>query len=130
MALYSYELGTTYAGMTNVEELATPLPPPRSTFKLYSQTVNLGDGTVRGAGRAATEWRFGYLTLAQRNQLRQFCPGASANNIYIKTRTNDSADLYKVYTATMVWPQSEERDTGGRRLDFVVEFVNLQEYTP
>ena len=128
-AQYQYEIGPTYAGMTNVEELATPLPPPRSTFKPYSQAVNLGNGRVRGNGWPVAEWRFGFLKQAQRDQLRAFCPGASAC-VYIKTRTNDSADSYQVYTATMVWPQSEERDADGRRLDFVVEFINLQEYTP
>lgn len=126
MALYSYELGTTYAGMTNVEELATPLPPPRSTFKPYSQAVNLGNGRVRGNGCPVTEWRFGFLKQAQRDQLRTFCPGASAE-VYIKTRQNDSADSYQVYTAVMVWPEEEEK-RAGRRLDFVVKFRNLVEY--
>ena len=127
-ALYDYEIGSTYGGMTNVEELTTPLPAPKSTFRPYSQLIRLGNGTARGGGWAVATWRFGFLSQAQRDQLRTFCTGASSS-VYIKTRKNDSTDAYQVYTAVMIWPEEEEKQAG-RRLDFVIQFVNLQEYTP
>ena len=113
--------------MTNVEELSTPLPAPRSTFSPHSQYLRLGDGSVRGGGWATATWRWGFLTQAQRDQLRTFCTDASAS-VYIKPRKNDNSAAYQVYAATMIWPQEEERETSGKRLDFVVEFTNLQEY--
>ncbi len=128
MAQYSYEIGLNYGGMTNVEELATPLPAPKSTFRPYSQRRNLGDGTVRGLGWVIATWRFGILKPALRDQLRTFCAGASAE-VYIKTRKNNTLDAYQVYTAVMIWPEEEEK-RAGRRMDFVIEFRNLVEYVP
>lgn len=127
MAQYDYEIGASYVGMTNVEDLATPLSAPKSTFLPYSQLLNLGEGTVRGSGWATATWRFGFLTQSQRNQLRTFCTSASAS-VYIKTRKNDTSDAYEVYTAVMIWP--EENKDAGKRLDFVLAFQNLEVYTP
>ena len=125
MTRYQYEIGSTYAGMQNVEELSTPIHAPKSTFKQYSKTLRLGNGTTRGAGWPVATWRFGFLSRAQRDQLKTFCPGASAV-VYIKTRKNDNDD-YQVYRAVMVWPEEEEK-FAGRRLDFVIEFRDLVEY--
>jgi len=128
MAIYDYEIGTSYGGMANLEDLTTPVDPPKSSFWPHSRYVNLGNGQVRGAGFARAEWRWGFVTQAQRNQLRTFCTGASAE-VYIQTRKNDTSDAYQVYTAVMVWPEEEQRENG-RRLDFVIEFRDLVEYTP
>lgn len=129
MPLYSYEIAASGGSPTNVESLTTPLTAPKSTFHPYSQMIPLGDGTVRGSGWPTAEWRWGFLSRAQRDQLRQFCTGASAA-VEIRTKTMDSADSYKYFHAVMVWPvESEERDAG-RRIDFVVRFQKLVEYTP
>ncbi len=128
MTQYSYEIGASYGGMVNVEELATPLPAPKSAFRPYSKRIDLGDGTVRGLGWVTATWRFGVLKSSLRDQLRVFCAGASAS-VYIKTRKNNTSDAYQVYTAVMIWPEEEEK-RAGRRLDFVVEFRNLVEYVP
>lgn len=127
MALYSYEIGATGPGLVNVESLTVPLPAPKGIFQDYTEVIELGDGTVRGVGFPAAVWRWGFLTQAQRDQLRTFCTGAS-NEVYIKTRTNDSADSYGLYTAVMVWP-TEEKDAQ-RRLDFAVLFRHLVVYVP
>lgn len=128
MPIYSYEIGASYVGMTNLESLTTPLPAPKSTFRPYSQYIRLGDGTVRGSGWAEATWRWGFLTRAQRNQLRTFCTGASAN-VYIKTRKNDSSDAYQVYMAIMIWPEEEEKSLG-KRIGLEIRFTNLVEYSP
>lgn len=124
MTQYSYRIGTTLGGLTNVESLTVPLPPPRSTYTPYSEQIDLGDGTIRGAGWAQASWNWGFLTQAQRDQLRTFCPGASAS-VYISTRTTDSADVYDDFTAVMIWPQAEERDSKQVRPDFTVQFRKL-----
>ncbi len=127
MTLYDYEIGASYGAMVNLESLTAAVNPPKSSFRPNSQRQQLGDGTVRGGGWATAEWRWGFVTQAQRDQLRTFCTGASSE-VYIKTRKND-ADAYQVYTAVMIWPEVEEK-IAGRRLDFVIQFQNLQEYTP
>ena len=109
--------------LTNVEDLTNAPAAPRSQFTESSVYVPLGDGTTRGAGWPTAKWRWGYLTQAQRDDLRAYCTGAS-NSLYICTRENDTSDQYNYYTCTMIWPLEEEKDHG-KRLDFVVEFQNL-----
>jgi hypothetical protein len=116
----------TGANTINLESLATPLDAPRSNFVDYSRVILLGDGTLRGAGWATGEWRWGYMSQAQRNQLRTFCTGASAA-VYVRTRENDTSDAYQYYTATMIWPTDGEEKAHGKRLDFVAVFQNMVE---
>ncbi len=107
--------------LTNVESLG--LPPPRGLFTPFTQAVTLGDGSVRGAGWKAAEWKWGFVTRAQRDILRAYCPGASAE-VFISTRSVDSSDAYGVFRARMLWPQQEEPQAG-RRLDFSIKFQGL-----
>jgi len=111
----------TGVNLVNVESLTTALPPPKSTFNEYSQLLDLGNGSVRGAGWAVATWRFGYLSQAQRDQLRTFCAGASTA-VYIRSRKNDTSDAYQYYSANFVWPVGQEQKDHGFRLDFVAEF--------
>jgi len=125
MPIYSYKIGTaggSTAGMTNIESLTTPVPAPHSSFQPYSQAIPLGNGLVRGGGWQVAEWRWGFLTRAQRDQLRTYCTTAS-NTVAICTRTNES-DTYANFSAIMIWPQEENKDAG-RRVPFVVKFQKL-----
>ena len=125
MAQYDYRIGTTQSGMTNVEDLPVSLPPPRSAFVTGLKRVTLGNGLIRELGLPSATWYWDYLTREQRDQLRQFCDSASAT-VYIRTRLYDG-DNYKDYQAVMVWPEDEERESGGRRLSFAIEFKRLVE---
>lgn len=128
-----YQIGTTLGGMTDLQSLTTPVDPPKTTFKPYSQYLPLGSGAVRGGGWATAEWRYNasgddYLTRAQRDQLKAFCTGASAE-VYISTPVNDTADQFKTFRAIMIWPEEEVKDFTVRR-DFVIRFQRLVEVTP
>ena len=126
MPIYSYKIGTSgsgTAGMTNIESLTTPIPAPHSSFQPYSQAIPLGNGQIRGGGWQVAEWKWGFLTRGQRDQLRTFCTTAS-NVVTISTRTNESADTYANFSAIMIWPQEETKDAG-RRIPFVVKFQKL-----
>lgn len=115
----------TGVNLVNLESLTTAvLPPPKSAFAEHSQVLTLGDGTVRGLGWATGEWRWGFLSRAQRDKLRTFCTGASAT-VYIRTRKNDTADAYDYYSTVMVWPTGQEDKQAGKRLDFVAQFQNV-----
>jgi hypothetical protein len=125
---YSFEIGTTPETMTNLASLSPAIPAPKVRYRPYSKLLNLGNGLTRGAGWAVAEWRWGFLSQAQRDKLRTFCTGASAQ-IYIKTKTNDNSDAYKTFSCVVDWPiESEERDTG-RRIDFILSFKKLVEVT-
>lgn len=109
--------------LVNVETLG--VPAPRTRFIAYSTPITLGDGSTRGAGWRQVEWRWGYISRAGRVALRAYCAGASAA-VYIKTQTNEdtTTDTYGIYSAQMLWPQSEDK-SAGRRLDFALQFRAL-----
>lgn len=115
---YEFMIGTTQAGMTNVEALSTPLPAPDATYQAYEDQIQLGSGAVRGVGPAICTWHWGFITSTQRAALRAFCTGAAAT-VYIKTM--DDSLAYHTYRATMIWPQAEEVDAG-RLLDVEINF--------
>lgn len=129
MALYEFKIGTSHGTLTNVESLGTPLNPPACTFNSYSQSVKLGNATVRGAGWPVATWRWGFVTQAQYNAFKAaYCSGKSAA-VYIYTKKAD--DTYQEYTATLIWPDEDGLEfINGRVLGLVLIFVNLVEYTP
>jgi hypothetical protein len=101
------------------------LPAPHGIWTPYTQPTVLGNGLVRGAGWRTAEWKWGFVTRAQRQILRAFCPAPAASaNVYIKTRTVENSDAYVVYNANLVWPQQEEPQAG-RRLEFSLKFQGL-----
>jgi hypothetical protein len=129
----TYKIGATLETMTDLAALTTQVMYPKTSFTPYSQALPLGSGAVRGGGWATAEWRYNtsgddYLPRDQRDQLRTYCTGASAE-VYIETPVNDSADQFKTFRAIMIWPQEEVKDFGVRR-EFVIRFQRLIEVTP
>ncbi len=110
--------------LTNLESLTTKVNPPKGGFAESTQNLRLGSGLVRGAGWQAATWRWGFLTQAQRDQLRTFCTGSSAA-VYIRSRKNDASNAYTYYSGTMIWPTGQEEQDNFKRLAFSVRFQNL-----
>lgn len=129
MATYGYKIGTSVATLTNLESLSTPVRPPKYTFRPCAEVRKLVSGLARGVGWPVATWRFSQITTRERDMLRTFCGGTSAR-VYITTRTNDSADGYKTFLATMIWPTQNEDYEAHYRKEFVVEFIALEEVTP
>ena len=120
-----FEIGTTLEGMVNIEALTPALSVPRAPFRDYAETILASSGRVYGRGFPSCRWLFSRLNSSQRDELKEFCSGASAN-VYIKTLAND--DTYHIYSAVMVWPQDEEREPAVRdRLDLEILFTHLVE---
>lgn len=126
MAIYSFEIGSSYATMTNLEDLDPSIPAPRYEIVKWSETINLASGKVRGNGYPIVSWSWGFLTQSQRDKLREYCTDASSD-IYIKT-INDDGD-YQVYSGIMTWPQSEDL-INGKIINFELQFLYLVEYAP
>jgi len=116
-----FMIGISEMDLTNIEELTEPLEPPKSEYFPYARTVNKGNGGKRGVGFPMATWTFALLTVEQRDQLKEFCPDASAE-VYINTKLND--DTYAVFSATMLWTDTEDRWYGVKR-NYQILFRNL-----
>lgn len=132
MAIYDYQIGTSLAGLTNLESLATPVRPPRGRFVEKSLLFDRADGHVSGHGSILVVWSFDVLTVAMVNQLRQFCTGQSAA-IWIKTRVPpdsiSSVETFRIYNGIMIWPTQdymERRQIGGKYLGLEIQFRQLE----
>lgn len=124
MAKYDYEIGTT-SSTTNVEGLATPINPPRGSYKEWSIEQIRGDGSIASHGFPQVEWVFSWLNQAMIDQLRTFCPGSSAV-VYIVTRINTGT--FVKYSCIMHWPsdQLSQRDSGDIYTDLTLSFTRLE----
>ena len=126
MSAYDFRIGTTRAGMVNIETLVSglyPMPAPHAIWQPYAEYIRLEDNTYAGIGAPIAVWKFGWLTRAQRDALRVFCPGPSAA-IWIRTQSNDNSDVYLDCNGIMVWPLTEERDSTRRiNLEIVTQQI-------
>lgn len=132
--LSNYAIGTTVENLTNLAALATKVRYPKSSYQPATIYQNLGSGLVRAGGWRTPVWAFAGLTRAERDMLRTFCTGASSK-VYITTRVNDNVssvgDAWKTFYAVMLWPQgNENKDFGGFRSEFMLQFRVLSEVTP
>ena len=126
-AQYDYKIGATVDAMTNIEDLITFFPAPKSKFFPFSSYAMLANKTKIGIGRPTAEWHWGFLRNVDvdlfRDTLREYCENAS-DIVFIKTQTNENENEYAVFQATMLWPEEENNDAS-RRIDFTVKFINL-----
>lgn len=119
--LYNYEIGPDPDNTTNLEELSPALFAPNGVFTKWKEDIEIGSGHTRGAGYATATWLWGYMTLAQRDALRAFCPNASAD---VCIRTRDGDDQFDYYTGIIHWPKEEEIFSG-MILDLEIRFTHL-----
>lgn len=120
MALSEFEIGTT-SSTTNVEDLGTPLDPPRSNYAEFTQDIDLADGSVRGGGWIGATWTWDYMTQAQYTQLLAFCATKSAV-AYIVTKTDH--ETFVKYSCIMIRPSAPERKDS-KVMDVEIQFRNL-----
>jgi hypothetical protein len=122
--VYEYSIATAAAGVGGLATLSSlGVFNPASDPLPYSVELTLGDGSVRGLGWATTRWHWGFVTLAQWNTLRAYCPGKSAD-VVIRTYSVDDKQTWTNYSAKMIWP------TGGmftaqKVIDFTLQFQAL-----
>lgn len=127
---YLFMIGTTMTGgadpITNLEELTTPITPPKSTFSQYASVVELADGSKRGVGAPVATWHWGFLSREMRDQLRHFCTEVSSV-VYIRTYTKDNAGAPKYFLCQMSWPVTGEETDATKAIDFTVEFKQMEQ---
>jgi hypothetical protein len=118
----NFAIDETLEGLTNIESLAVPLPEPKSTYQPYSRLVIKGNGAAQGVGAPVASWTFALLSITEYNQLRTFCPGASAE-IYIHTKKDD--DTFADFSCTMIVPNDPQDRWYAVRKNYTVTFRNL-----
>lgn len=125
MASNVYKIGTTYAGLTLLTALSTPVTNPYSEYAPFSKIHSLADGSIRGNGSPAIRWVWKFMTRAQRNYLRTtFCASPlSSSSVYIAQLDGEGTE--RAYLCKMLWPAAEDIQAE-RVLDFSLTFRRLE----
>lgn len=71
-------------------------------YQPYSSIVELADGEQFGRGSAQARWIFGALRPEQRENLKDFCTGLTAQ-VYIRTPTNETSAGVQVWRDALCW---------------------------
>jgi hypothetical protein len=121
-ALY-YEIGTSIAGMQTLDILGITAPF-QAPYAPYTVEIDAADSRVYGHGLSSTAWLWGFVTQAERDLLKAYCPGKSAV-VYIRTHDDDWEYVY--CQAVMIW-QPETPPSNGYIVDFSIAFRILQNY--
>lgn len=118
----AFQIGSTLEGLTDIQDLTTPLPLPRSSYLAYARVNDKGNGGTRGVGSPRASWKFDVLSIEEYNQLKSFCPDSSAD-VFIETKLDD--DTYEIFQGKMIWPNDPQDRWFGERKNFTVIFRNL-----
>ncbi|HMW87550.1 MAG TPA: hypothetical protein PKD65_16115 [Nitrospira sp.] len=118
---YEYKIGTDLLDLTLLSELDPPIHAPYCDPAPAVGAITLGDGSERYIGLPIVTWHWGFLTAAQRDVLKTYCPEKSAE---IAIRSLQQDGTYADFTCIMIWPQREVRQAG-RILDFNLEFRQM-----
>jgi hypothetical protein len=125
---HDFEIATPPGALVNLGDLTEPLLSPKPEFTEFTQAIPLASGLVKGGGWSTASWKWGSITIDERDQLKTFCPTDLSAPVYIRTWRRDGTFGY--YEGVMVWPENEGEHQAGRLLDFTVTFQDLQSYTP
>jgi hypothetical protein len=87
---------------------------PHWSYKAYSKQIVNGAGLVMGMGWALGSWDWDVIGQPQRDWLRNFIPGQSAE-IWVNTKTLDNAEGYVPFHVVAVWPIDTEVHDAHRR---------------
>src|SRR5271157_3915717 len=85
-----YQIATFAGGVGALVTLASlSVPNPHPVWKASVSRAKLGDNSARLLGAPTVAWQWGFISQAARDQLRAYCPGASAN-VIIWTPTTET----------------------------------------
>lgn len=103
---------------------------PDAGYIPQSDAAKTLSGLTIARGYAAATWHFNALTNAQRQILKSFCPGLSAE-VYIETLTNEltvcDVDEWIQALAVVHWKPGDEEQQAGKTLGLELLFTHLVE---
>lgn len=120
----NYEIGLNLGSMVNIETVVTN-PPFQDSYVTARLAIDQADSLVSEHGWGETSWKWGFITLDDRNALKVYCPNKSTE-LYVRVRGSSGAFVY--CKAVMVWPTTEEPPVVSRVLDFGVNFRIIENY--
>jgi len=120
---HDYRIGSAPNLMQSFGELGIEAPF-QEAYAPFTVEAPAHDARVYGHGFEATALRWGFVTQAQRNTLKSYCPGKSAV-VYMRLR-DDDWDLVYV-KANMIW-QEEQPPDNGIIMEFSVVLIVTQNY--
>ena len=100
---------------------------PDYAYKPFQEIIKLGDGSKKGRGYPSAQWSWHGISELDREVLRTFCAGLSAD-VYICTPTNETSGGDRVWinaSATMNWMEADEEKNSDHTLDFQIEFTGM-----
>lgn len=96
-------------------------------YQPYAEKVTLGNGQDLGRGYARARWFLRGLRYEQRENLRDFCTGLSAE-VYIRTPTNETAAGVRTwddFLAIIHWTEGPELVEVNHVSDVEIVFTHL-----
>lgn len=103
-----YGIGLTAETITDLADLETPIPYPKSEPPHY-ETVECGDGSLFEVGSEKFSWELPYMEPAWVSMMRTFCPGSSAT-VFVSTKLED--DTFGVRQVKLLFPKLPPREGG------------------
>ena len=126
--MYQYfGIGSSAGAIIELTALSTPVVAGIvSDYLPYQISKVMGDLSKQGYGPPSATWTFAIIGVEERNELKTFCPDASAQ-VYIHTKKND--DTWAQFSCTMNWPDDDAKNrfAGQNRTNLVLTFTNLVE---
>ncbi len=117
-----FKIGATEVGMVTLDSLN--IHAPQNSPKYFSKGLDKADSMVQGAGWALETWAWAGMTTAQRNVLKSYCAGKSAE-VFIRTLTPDNA--YVDYRAVMIWDEKGAVQKSNIIYNLTIEFRLIEE---
>jgi hypothetical protein len=122
----TFAIGTSVETLVELAEMTVPVPEPTPYYSQYSESVETLDGGQFGLAAPFLVWRLSLLEYAeQRDQLKAYCTGASAEVVIQSPLVIGGADHY--YACKMVWPVPEPENNQGLGISLDLEFRKLVE---
>lgn len=134
MAQYKYEIGTSIATLTNVEDITTKvlfegLAPRGMAVRPYSYYHVAASGREYGDGYPHTQWEFDAIPQDDKDTLNAYLNSGQSAEVYIRTR--DEKGAYNIYKAIMHRPkqrdEGEYEDGIWKRVIYRFTMLELQE---
>lgn len=123
-----FKIGTTLGGIVTLASLGITNPHP--IYGTGVQSIKLGNNAARTIGRPVLLWAWGFISQQERDTLRTYIPGASAQ-LYVRSVTTEKIssvpNAAQTFLSQAWWPapNQPEDPQAGRRLEFVITFRQL-----
>ena len=116
----AFQIATKAGSLATLASLGLDDPKPSYAPEAVRERT-LGGG-LRSLGAPIATWTWSFIPNADKELLRAYCAGASAE---VKIETTDNHGVFHQYSAWVYWPEGPEKEDATRRLDFVLEFRYL-----